>query len=70
MNKTDRIQYIKYDKKGLMKFERNYYYYSIGNLKSVETHRANGEGQIWSAPCPCEGQCGIVLYQTLKSTVN
>jgi len=50
MNATDLLQYICYDKKGLMKFERNYYYFVDGKIDYIETLRPDREPQIWIPP--------------------
>lgn len=51
MNPSNVIQLTRYNSKGLMKFERNYYY-SGSFLQSVETHRANGKIRVQYQPAP------------------
>jgi hypothetical protein len=49
MNPRNVIQLTRYNSKGLMKFERNYYY-SGAFLQSVETRRANGKIRVQYQP--------------------
>lgn len=51
MNPSSLIQLTRYNRKGLMKFERNYYY-SGPFLQSVETRRANGKIRVQHQPEP------------------
>lgn len=49
MNPSSIIQLTRYNRKGLMKLERNYYY-SGPFLQSVETRRANGKIRVQYQP--------------------
>eukprot|EP01012_Entosiphon_sulcatum_P041434 TRINITY_DN55283_c0_g1_i1.p1 TRINITY_DN55283_c0_g1~~TRINITY_DN55283_c0_g1_i1.p1 ORF type:complete len:150 (-),score=13.06 TRINITY_DN55283_c0_g1_i1:77-526(-) len=51
MNPVNIIQLTKYDQKGFMKFERNYYYSGL-SLESVETRRADGKISVRYQPEP------------------
>lgn len=51
MSPSHVIQLTRYNRKGLMRFERNYYY-SGAFLQSVETRRANGKVRVQYQPEP------------------
>lgn len=71
MSPANILQLTKYNRKGSMKFERNYYY-SGPFLESVETRRANGKINIWTEPPPeiYDGYCKAYASAKNESSIN